>query len=112
MHRDAGQGRSFFFFSSRRRHTRFDCDWSSDVCSSDLGAELRRTGGEYGLGRLIADAQRNVAKSDVALVNNGGNPTDVAARPATYREPVRGQAVPKIPNAPAGPGQGLQERAE
>src|SRR2546430_12466187 len=29
--------RRFFFFSSRRRHTRFDCDWSSDVCSSDLG---------------------------------------------------------------------------
>src|SRR2546430_4662728 len=27
---------SVFFFSSRRRHTRFDCDWSSDVCSSDL----------------------------------------------------------------------------
>src|SRR5688572_31211358 len=27
---------SRFFFSSRRRHTRFDCDWSSDVCSSDL----------------------------------------------------------------------------
>src|SRR5256886_2314529 len=26
----------FFFFSSRRRHTRFGCDWSSDVCSSDL----------------------------------------------------------------------------
>src|SRR3989475_6589564 len=24
------------FFASRRRHTRFDCDWSSDVCSSDL----------------------------------------------------------------------------
>src|SRR5688572_31128172 len=27
---------SSFFFSSRRRNTRFDCDWSSDVCSSDL----------------------------------------------------------------------------
>src|SRR5260370_7059952 len=27
---------SIFFFSSRRRHTRFKCDWSSDVCSSDL----------------------------------------------------------------------------
>src|SRR5260221_7774842 len=26
----------FFFFSSRRRHTRSLCDWSSDVCSSDL----------------------------------------------------------------------------
>src|SRR2546430_2893964 len=30
----------FFFFSSRRRHTRFDCDWSSDVCSSDLPVGL------------------------------------------------------------------------
>src|SRR5690348_17724503 len=27
----------FFFFSSRRRHTRWTGDWSSDVCSSDLG---------------------------------------------------------------------------
>src|SRR2546430_7001997 len=33
----SGQRRMLiFFFSSRRRHTRFDCDWSSDVCSSDL----------------------------------------------------------------------------
>src|SRR5689334_24090420 len=38
----------FFFFSSRRRHTRWNCDWSSDVCSSDLAtapghvAEVRR----------------------------------------------------------------------
>src|SRR5688572_8989108 len=30
----------FFFFSSRRRHTRFDCDWSSDVCSSDLAVDV------------------------------------------------------------------------
>src|SRR5688572_33068740 len=29
------------FFSSRRRHTRFDCDWSSDVCSSDLVSEKK-----------------------------------------------------------------------
>src|SRR6266550_5084928 len=34
----------FFFFSSRRRHTRCSRDWSSDVCSSDL--EGRRIGGE------------------------------------------------------------------
>src|SRR6516164_11306300 len=27
---------SHFFFSSRRRHTRWNCDWGSDVCSSDL----------------------------------------------------------------------------
>src|SRR5260370_38365800 len=31
-----GFGFFVFFFSSRRRHTRFKCDWSSDVCSSDL----------------------------------------------------------------------------
>src|SRR3989475_467292 len=31
-----------FFFSSRRRHTRFDCDWSSDVCSSDLAPTTTR----------------------------------------------------------------------
>src|SRR5260370_19833307 len=30
---------TIFFFSSRRRHTRFKCDWSSDVCSSDLNAD-------------------------------------------------------------------------
>src|SRR2546427_1641715 len=40
----------FFFFSSRRRHTRFDCDWSSDVCSSDLTDQdrnlLRRITGQ------------------------------------------------------------------
>src|SRR5689334_25298740 len=35
-----------FFFSSRRRHTRWNCDWSSDVCSSDLAVALldRTTG--------------------------------------------------------------------
>src|SRR5260370_37005106 len=36
---------SFFFFSSRRRHTRFKCDWSSDVCSSDLRCHPRRAKG-------------------------------------------------------------------
>src|SRR5687768_17628169 len=30
----------FFFFSSRRRHTRCSRDWSSDVCSSDLGGQV------------------------------------------------------------------------
>src|SRR5690606_40986124 len=32
----------YFFFSSRRRHTRFSRDWSSDVCSSDLDPQLLR----------------------------------------------------------------------
>jgi len=54
-----------------------------------FGTELRRTGDEYGLGRLIADAQRNVAKADVALVNNGGIRADVAAGLATYGDLYR-----------------------
>src|SRR5574340_1475139 len=36
---------SSFFFSSRRRHTRSFGDWSSDVCSSDLGLNIRALGG-------------------------------------------------------------------
>src|SRR5690349_23863397 len=48
----------FFFFSSRRRHTRSLRDWSSDVCSSDLGARtavLRRAeaDGRQGTGHLL-----------------------------------------------------------
>src|SRR5436190_10695547 len=35
-------GVKVFFFSSRRRHTRSLCDWSSDVCSSDLTADRHR----------------------------------------------------------------------
>src|SRR2546428_9024588 len=41
---------SLFFFSSRRRHTRSDRDWSSDVCSSDLG----RFGGRGAFGSYEA----------------------------------------------------------
>src|SRR5436189_6339893 len=38
LHRPSGSfcGNVIFFFSSRRRHTRYIGDWSSDVCSSDL----------------------------------------------------------------------------
>src|SRR3989454_6541793 len=43
----------FFFFSSRRRHTRLQGDWSSDVCSSDLGARAEGAlGVRSGAGRL------------------------------------------------------------
>src|SRR5690606_40806809 len=43
-----------FFFSSRRRHTRFSRDWSSDVCSSDLfaGGQLRHV--EHGAAKLLS----------------------------------------------------------
>src|SRR2546421_3284525 len=53
----------FFFFSSRRRHTRSDRDWSSDVCSSDLGNQrfpddtTDRATNKYRLVRQRCDTQ-------------------------------------------------------
>src|SRR3712207_6644385 len=46
--------RSFFFFSSRRRHTRYWRDWSSDVCSSDL--ELDDILKKYGIRYFISES--------------------------------------------------------
>src|SRR3989454_3413966 len=51
----------FFFFSSRRRHTRLQGDWSSDVCSSDLAETaaavelVRRIHGELGLALCVVE---------------------------------------------------------
>jgi 2',3'-cyclic-nucleotide 2'-phosphodiesterase (5'-nucleotidase family) len=51
-----------------------------------LAAPLVRQGDQYPLGNLIADAYRAAAKSDVALVNNGGIRADLAAGPVTWGE--------------------------
>src|SRR5256886_9414353 len=62
----------FFFFSSRRRHTRFDCDWSSDVCSSDLvGRNLLPSEGQPGIyvGMIQTDAPINPGNSGGPLAN-------------------------------------------
>src|SRR5260370_25416078 len=66
MHYDLVAGYSefaVFFFSSRRRHTRFKCDWSSDVCSSDLFrcAALRRPAFVRlsAIRKLVGEARRN-----------------------------------------------------
>src|SRR5437588_7469282 len=51
----------FFFFSSRRRHTRSLCDWSSDVCSSDLV--------DIGLGERIAErVMPRLAHAELAVL--------------------------------------------
>src|SRR5256885_398098 len=61
----------FFFFSSRRRHTRLQGDWSSDVCSSDLeswAAGIPWPGGQISgtcsklLGRRFRSEERRVGK--------------------------------------------------
>src|SRR2546426_5972793 len=56
----------FFFFSSRRRHTRLQGDWSSDVCSSDLEGVIALV-----VRPVLADAGFEVADSDV-LINPTG----------------------------------------
>src|SRR2546427_10419296 len=69
----------FFFFSSRRRHTRFDCDWSSDVCSSDLG-HARVPGRQGAVGHQ--DPQRGLMGSrppgmPLVAANWKMNPTNI-----------------------------------
>src|SRR5256886_7874797 len=53
----------YFFFSSRRRHTRFDCDWSSDVCSSDLTRVS--LGAQSFQPRLLSMLERGAGPDDV-----------------------------------------------
>src|SRR5256886_11373895 len=50
-----------FFFSSRRRHTRFDCDWSSDVCSSDLALVTALVAGSDAASSLAGNGALGVA---------------------------------------------------
>src|SRR5207253_7990671 len=61
-----------FFFSSRRRHTRWPRDWSSDVCSSDLAGTRRGKGQVESLtGRLlsgVADAQLRLDEREYLAV--------------------------------------------
>src|SRR2546427_3395528 len=61
----------FFFFSSRRRHTRFDCDWSSDVCSSDLNPDLKWRQSAKAIEELT-QKQAAILASAARLVKPGG----------------------------------------
>src|SRR6266446_9660359 len=67
----------FFFFSSRRRHTRLQGDWSSDVCSSDLdGGDKVRADVKVGEnGRLVAEDEDTAAR----LAGSSGRQYDLLA---------------------------------
>src|SRR3712207_5937666 len=88
----------FFFFSSRRRHTRYWRDWSSDVCSSDLG---------------------DLAQFDIPLSYNlvAQALAEVDAFPFSAPEEYRA-AIPRIkaalglPTSPAGPNPTLTDRGQ
>src|SRR3712207_7423315 len=92
----------FFFFSSRRRHTRYWRDWSSDVCSSDLGpvqAELvavglqvvglvrigaARAGAAVALVRVVAGEQHEVVERLVRGVRVGVGRAVVVGRGVVF----------------------------
>src|SRR5215208_7533018 len=70
-----------FFFSSRRRHTRWPRDWSSDVCSSDLVED----GGRAAVQRVV------VARRDVADIAHVRRQREVPPPRATEQELLSGE---------------------
>src|SRR5437762_9886050 len=74
----------FFFFSSRRRHTRYIGDWSSDVCSSDLGRQH------------VPPAEHPAAAAALQHLGPPGAARERAVRPAAggARAAARGGARP------------------
>src|SRR5436305_8522593 len=71
---------AFFFFSSRRRHTSCGRDWSSDVCSSDLGITTLFVTHDQEEALAIAD---RVGVMQLGRLEQLGPPTLVYTRPAT-----------------------------
>src|SRR5437588_4333331 len=72
----------FFFFSSRRRHTRSLCDWSSDVCSSDLSWATRSTARARCSGSTLTRAGSD-ARAGAASTSIESGPRPV--RPESFR---------------------------
>src|SRR5215475_11422694 len=110
----------FFFFSSRRRHTRFSRDWSSDVCSSDLGglsAVGRMPPGSFGgtnfaagmggalqggeVARTAADARARADKNDLFNQSSTAFKDMLAAQAAKDRRALA-QAHARYYDAQAG----------
>src|SRR6266487_5787740 len=73
----------FFFFSSRRRHTRWTGDWSSDVCSSDLQAHVVAAA-------VIREEERTWDDRDATL---DGTPRKIGCVPAVGQRQPREEAA-------------------
>src|SRR5690606_38952066 len=69
---------SSFFFSSRRRHTRFSRDWSSDVCSSDLMKPRR------GISNLFLLRWARAAHDEIVSYANGSTFLEISK--ASFRQ--------------------------
>src|SRR5689334_18777966 len=78
----------FFFFSSRRRHTRWNCDWSSDVCSSDAASrrfvsstELRKTAAVHSRSKTFSGPSSRPAASSSTDSRSGPSSDSFGAAP-------------------------------
>src|SRR5689334_24346849 len=86
-----------FFFSSRRRHTRLNCDWSSDVCSSDLAFGARRTSCRWLQGQRVKSSPQQGRHTEIRedVSKNDGGPGECNQREksrhseASYRSEER-----------------------
>src|SRR5207237_3979185 len=81
-----------FFFSSRRRHTRFKCDWSSDVCSSDLHTVGTHTWSHAALTnkKLTEDQRKEEIELGISAVKwalGGNSPAPFFRFPALQHPP-------------------------
>src|SRR2546430_10658022 len=83
----------YFFFSSRRRHTRFDCDWSSDVCSSDLERRARASAGTSSWARATFVSSYSSRVKSVCSLMYFFLPVSAFSCPAPYRFPDRKSVV-------------------
>src|SRR6267154_1284370 len=86
----------WFFFSSRRRHTRWTGDWSSDVCSSDLNTELPRNHFRLGPFSGTRRAQKNESSFHLSAVKKNGDPGDNERGDADIK-PHKGAARRRFP---------------
>src|SRR5947209_19505304 len=85
-----------FFFSRRRRHTRYWRDWSSDVCSSDLRRdETARAGGPFELGLVHTGLEQPLAAAFLVAARARSEERRVGkecrARMAAYHEKKKGE---------------------
>src|SRR5437867_10067837 len=81
----------YFFFSSRRRHTRSYGDWSSDVCSSDLTVALLHRG-PHGLHR-VEECDGSAKMLELTPALGAGDEVRLESRPLRSEERREGKSV-------------------
>src|SRR5438034_7619852 len=83
----------FFFFSSRRRHTRSLCDWSSDVCSSDLVSHAHRAAADRRTRRGQAARRGGPLRPPILLLRSEerrvGKSVDLGGRRMSKKKKIR-----------------------